>query len=71
VDAVEMAEAVVGGPQALQRNPTVACYINVTTGLRHNQEALQKLLYLADKGRPAMYIPSAQGGVTAPVTTAG
>jgi trimethylamine--corrinoid protein Co-methyltransferase len=36
VDAVEMAEAVVGGPQALQRNPTVAYYINVTTGLRHN-----------------------------------
>jgi trimethylamine--corrinoid protein Co-methyltransferase len=71
VDAVEMAEAVVGGPQALQWNPMVACYINVTTGLRHNQEALQKLLYLADKGLPAIYVPSAQGGVTAPVTTAG
>ena len=71
VDAVEMAEVVAGGPQALQRNPMVACYINVTTGLRHNQEALQKLLYLADKGLPAMYVPSAQGGVTAPVTTAG
>jgi len=71
VDAVQMAEAVVGGPQALQRNPMVACYINVTTGLRHNQEALQKLLYLADKGLPVIYIPSSQGGVTAPVTTAG
>jgi trimethylamine--corrinoid protein Co-methyltransferase len=71
VDAIEMAEAVVGGPQALQRNPMVACYINVTTGLRHNQEALQKLLYLAGKGLPAIYVPSAQGGVTAPVTPAG
>ncbi|MFQ5343145.1 MAG: trimethylamine methyltransferase family protein, partial [Anaerolineae bacterium] len=42
VDAVEMAETVVGGPEALRQNPMTACYINVTTGLRHNQEALQK-----------------------------
>jgi trimethylamine--corrinoid protein Co-methyltransferase len=71
VDAVEMAEVVVGGPEALRRNPLIGCYINVTTGLRHNQEALQKLLYLADRGIPAAYVPSTQGGVTAPVTVAG
>jgi trimethylamine--corrinoid protein Co-methyltransferase len=71
VDAVEMAEAVVGGQEALRQNPLVACYINVTTGLRHNQEALQKLLYLAGKGLPALYIPVGQGGTTAPVTLAG
>lgn len=71
VDAVEMAEAVVGGPEALQRNPMVAPYINVTTGLIHNEEALQKLLYVAGKGLPATYIPSTQGGATAPVTPAG
>jgi len=71
VDAVEMAKAVVGGPEALRQNPMVACYVNVTTGLRHNEEALQKLLYLAGKGLPFMYVPSTQGGVTAPVTPAG
>jgi trimethylamine--corrinoid protein Co-methyltransferase len=71
VDAVEMAEAVVGGPEALRQNPLAACYINVTTGLRHNEEALQKLLYLAGKGLPFAYVPSTQGGVTAPVTLAG
>jgi trimethylamine--corrinoid protein Co-methyltransferase len=71
VDGVEMAEAVVGGQEALRRNPITVCYINVTTGLRHNQEALQKLLYLADKGLPMIYAPSSQGGVTAPVTPAG
>jgi len=71
VDAVEMAEAVVGGEEALRQNPLAACYINVTTGLRHNQEALQKLLYLAGKGLPMAYVPSTQGGVTAPVTPAG
>jgi len=71
VDAVEMAEAVAGGADALRQNPFVACYINVTTGLRHNQEALQKLLYLAGKGLPALYIPVGMGGATAPVTVAG
>jgi trimethylamine--corrinoid protein Co-methyltransferase len=71
VDAVEMAEAVAGGPDALRLNPFVACYINVTTGLRHNQEALQKLLYLAGKGLPSLYVPVGMGGVTAPVTLAG
>lgn len=71
VAAVEMAETVAGGAEALRQRPLVAGYINVTTGLRHNQEALQKLLYLADKGLPVIYVPSAQGGVTAPVTVAG
>jgi trimethylamine--corrinoid protein Co-methyltransferase len=71
VDAVEMAEAVAGGAEALRLNPFAACYINVTTGLRHNQEALQKLIYLAEKGLPALYVPVGQGGTTAPVTVAG
>ncbi len=71
VDAIEMAEVVAGGAEALRQNPFAACYINVTTGLRHNQEALQKLLYLAGKGLPALYIPVGQGGTTAPVTVAG
>lgn len=70
-DAVEMAEAVAGGAAALRERPFVACYINVTTGLRHNQDALQKLLYLAARGLPALYIPVALAGVTGPVTVAG
>jgi trimethylamine--corrinoid protein Co-methyltransferase len=71
LDAVEMAEAVVGGREALRRAPLLACYINVVSGLNHNVEALQKLLYLADKGLPALYIPASTGGVTSPVTPAG
>ena len=71
VDAIEMAEAVAGGADALRLNPFVACYINVTTGLRHNQEALEKLLFLSGKGLPALYIPVSLGGATAPITVAG
>lgn len=71
VDAVKMAELVAGGEDELRYKPFAGCYINVTTGLRHNEEALQKLLYLSGKGLPFTYIPSAQGGVTAPMTIAG
>jgi len=71
VDAVKMAETVVGGSKALEQRPLTACYINVTNGLQHNEEALQKLLYLSDKGLPSTYIPVALGGATAPITLAG
>ena len=71
VDAVEMAEVATGGVEALELRPSVACYINVTTGLRHNQDALQKLLFLADKGLPALYIPVIIAGISGPITMAG
>jgi trimethylamine--corrinoid protein Co-methyltransferase len=71
LDAVEMSEIVAGGPNALREKPFTVCYINVTTGLRHNKEALQKLLYLAGKGLPMLYIPVGSCGLTAPMTPAG
>lgn len=70
-DAVAMAEVVAGGGEPLRRKPLAACYINVTTGLRHNEEALEKILFLSEKGLPAAYIPVALGGATAPITLAG
>lgn len=71
VDNIEMAEAVAGSPQALREKPFVACYVNVTTALRHNQDALEKLLYLSGKGLPFFYIPGAMAGAAGPVTVAG
>jgi trimethylamine--corrinoid protein Co-methyltransferase len=71
LDCVAMAEAVAGGERALQDKPNVACYINVISGLHHNKDALQKLLFLSSKGLPAIYIPSSTGGVTSPITPAG
>jgi trimethylamine---corrinoid protein Co-methyltransferase len=70
-DAVEMAEAVMGGEEALRRTPTIACYINAVSGLRHNKEALEKLLFLASKSLPSLYIPSSTAAITSPVTPAG
>jgi trimethylamine--corrinoid protein Co-methyltransferase len=71
IDAVKMAEVVAGGPAALAEKPFIACYINPTTGLRHNKEALQKLLFMAEKGIPFFYIPGATAGAAVPVTVAG
>lgn len=69
-DAVAMAEAVAGGREALGARPFVGCYINVTTGLRQNGDALQKLLFLSERNIPFTYVPVTQGGATAPVTVA-
>ncbi len=69
--AVEMCEAVAGSPEAFRQHPFATCYINVTSGLIANAEALQKCIYLAEKGLPQLYIPLNAGGVNSPVTTAG
>ena len=71
VDAVEMAEVVAGGADELRRRPSLTCYINVISGLNHNEEALAKLLFLSGKGLPSMYIPSTMAGVTSPITPVG
>jgi len=52
--AVEMCEIVAGSPEAFQRKPFSTCYINVTSGMTANAEALQKCMYLAGKGLPQL-----------------
>jgi len=69
--AIEMCEAVAGGKEAFQKKPFATCYINVTSGLVANAEALLKCMFLAEKGLPQLYIPLNAGGVNSPVTTAG
>ena len=71
VAAVEMCEAVAGGGEAFQRHPFATCYINVTSGLVANEEALQKCIYLAEKKLPQLWIPLNAGGVNSPATIAG
>jgi trimethylamine--corrinoid protein Co-methyltransferase len=71
VDCVHMAETVSGDAKTLRQNPHVACYINVTTDLRHNEDSLRKLLHMAEKGLPTTYTPVGLRGATAPVTRAG
>ena len=71
VAAVGMCEAVAGSAEAFQHKPFATCYINVTSGMIANAEALQKCMFLAERGLPQLYIPLNAGGVNSPVTTAG
>jgi trimethylamine---corrinoid protein Co-methyltransferase len=71
MDAVHMAELVVGGSDVLCQKPICACYINVSHPIKHNKEALQKLLFMAEKGLPTTYTPVVLRGATGPVTAAG
>ena len=71
LDNIKMAEAVAGSQEALQTSPICACYINVSSPLRHNREALQKLLFLAEKKMPKTYTPVVLRGASGPVTAAG
>jgi trimethylamine--corrinoid protein Co-methyltransferase len=71
VAAVQMCETVAGGAESFRQRPFATCYINVTSGLIANAEALQKCMYLAEKGLPLLYIPLNAGGVNSPATTAG
>jgi trimethylamine--corrinoid protein Co-methyltransferase len=71
VDVIEMAKVVAGGEEELRRNPMCACYINVTSSLRHNAEALKKLLFMAERGLPTTYTPVVLRGISGPVTLPG
>ena len=69
--AVEMASAVAGGLESLQRYPFVINYVNTTSAFRHNEESVQRLLYAAERNLPTIYAPGNSRGTTAPITPAG
>lgn len=71
VDIVKMAEIVAGSPEELQANPFIALYNEPTSPLQYSNEAVQKLLYLAEKRLPIINVPAVMMGATGPVTPAG
>jgi trimethylamine--corrinoid protein Co-methyltransferase len=71
MEIIEMLEVVVGGAEQLRINPTAILYLNPTTAFRHNEGALRKLIYAAEKSLPIVYLPDVQRGFTCPITYAG
>jgi trimethylamine--corrinoid protein Co-methyltransferase len=71
LDAVAMAERLAGGSEPLRSRPSICCYVNATTALWPNAEALEKVIFLAERGLPTLYVPGAQAGVSTPATAAG
>jgi trimethylamine--corrinoid protein Co-methyltransferase len=70
-DIIEMLEVAVGGAESLRARPTAIIYLNPTSGFRHNEEALRKLLYVAERHLPCVYWPEVGRGLTCPITFAG
>ena len=70
-EIIDMLEVVAGGAEQLQARPTAILYINPTSGFRHNEEALRKLMYVAEKHLPCVYWPEVGRGLTCPITFAG
>lgn len=68
---VELCETVAGGAEELQRNPFLVLYAEPTTPLKHPNESLGKMMYMAKKALPVMYTPGVQGNATAPASLAG
>lgn len=60
-----------GGEDEFRHNPFVVHYSEPTTPLRHTHEAVEKLLFCAEKGIPIVYAPAPMSGSTAPATLAG
>lgn len=70
-DIVEMAAAVVGGLENLQKRPFFCLYSEPSSPLVHSREAIAKALFAAKKRVPIVYTPCVMLGGTTPATLAG
>jgi trimethylamine--corrinoid protein Co-methyltransferase len=70
-DQYEMACEVLGGPEEFARLPLLVVYIEPSSPLTNSIEAVEKILYAAEVGIPAIYTPCIMAGGTGPVTVAG
>ena len=66
-----VAEALRGGPDELAAKPYFTVYLEPVSPLSHPVESIDKLLFCADHGIPAIYSPAPLAGGTAPITVAG
>jgi trimethylamine:corrinoid methyltransferase-like protein len=71
VDQYRMACEVLGGADEFARAPLFVVYIEPSSPLNHSVEAVEKILYAAETGIPAIYTPCVIAGGTGPVTVAG
>jgi trimethylamine---corrinoid protein Co-methyltransferase len=67
----EIAAAVRGGDAELAAKPYFILYLEPTSALSHPVDSVEKLLFCAGHGIPAIYSPAPLAGGTAPITIAG
>jgi trimethylamine--corrinoid protein Co-methyltransferase len=70
-DIWKMACLFQGGEEEFRLNPMFVVYIEPISPLTNDRTAVEKLLFAAEKGIPAMYTPCPSSGATAPATIPG
>jgi len=70
-DQYHMACEALGGPEEFAKAPLFVIYIEPSSPLTNSIEAVEKILYAAEMGIPAIYTPCIMSGGTGPVTMAG
>lgn len=70
-DILDIAAAVAGGLENLQKRPFLALYSEPSPPLLHSEEAIDKAIFAAKNRVPIVYTPCVITGATAPVTLAG
>ena len=70
-DIYDIASAASGGEDHLKDNKYIILYDEPSSPLQHTAEALEKLLFCAEKRIPVIYAPAVMMGATGPITPAG
>jgi trimethylamine--corrinoid protein Co-methyltransferase len=70
-DQYQMACEAIGGEAEFAKAPLFVVYIEPSSPLSNSETAVDKLLYSAEAGIPAIYTPCPMAGGTAPATLAG
>ena len=68
---VDICLAVAGDLEELQKYPFISLFSTSNTPLQHSEEAIEKLVFTAEKNLPAIYVSAPMAGGTSPVTLAG
>ena len=70
-DQWEMACLITGGEKEFRLSPLFATYVKSESPLEYRADVVDKLLFAAEKGIPALYVPWSGLGATAPASIAG
>jgi len=70
-DIIDIASAVRGGLEELQKKPFMFLYSEPTSPLLHSREAIAKVVFAAKNKIPIVYTPCVMSGATTPATMAG
>jgi trimethylamine--corrinoid protein Co-methyltransferase len=67
----EMACVIAGGDEAFRKRPNYILYGQFVSPLQHDQQAVERLIFCAEKEIPLIYIPTIMQSASGPITLAG